>query len=102
MGQLHMTAMQWMPFSLAFLHSYFERGRRRDLLAAIGFFSLQALSSGHGATYLTLTIVVLIAWQVAFGAPLAWRQRLTDFGVAGRVPDRAGRVGDAALPALES
>lgn len=83
MGQLHMTAMQWMPFSLAFLHSYFERGRRRDLLAAVGFFSLQALSSGHGATYLTLTIVALIAWQLAFGAPLAWRQRLSDFGVAG-------------------
>jgi len=83
MGQLHMTAMQWMPFSLAFLHSYFERGRRRDLLAAVGFFSLQALSSGHGATYLTLTIVGLLAWQVAFGAPLAWRQRLSDFGVTG-------------------
>ena len=56
MGQLHMTAMQWMPFSLAFLHTYFERGRRRDLLLAIGFFSLQALSSGHGAVYLLLSI----------------------------------------------
>jgi len=83
MGQLHMTAMQWIPFSLAFLHSYFEQGRRRDLLAAIGFFSLQALSSGHGATYLTISIVMLIAWQLAFGAPLALRQRLSDFGVAG-------------------
>ena len=83
MGQLHMTAMQWMPFSLAFLHTYFERGRRRDLLAAIGCFSLQALSSGHGATYLTISIVLLIAWQLAFGAPLALRQRLSDFGVAG-------------------
>jgi hypothetical protein len=27
--------------------------------------------------------VGLLAWQVAFGAPLAWRQRLNDFGVAG-------------------
>lgn len=83
MGQLHMTAMQWIPFSLAFLHTYLERGRRRDLLAAIGFFSLQALSSGHGATYLTITVVMLIAWQLAFGAPLALRQRLADFGVTG-------------------
>ena len=83
MGQLHMTAMQWMPFSLAFLHSYFEYGRRRDLLAAIGCFSLQALSSGHGATYLTLATFALIVWQLALGAPLAWRQRLRDFGVAG-------------------
>ncbi|HUQ86351.1 MAG TPA: hypothetical protein VM096_02260 [Vicinamibacterales bacterium] len=83
MGQLHMTAMQWMPFSLAFLHAYFERGRRRDLLLAIGFFSLQALSSGHGATYLLLATISLIAWQLAWGTPLALRQRLRDAGVAG-------------------
>jgi hypothetical protein len=83
MGQLHMTAVQWIPFSLAFLHTYFERGRRRDLLVAIGFFSLQALSSGHGAAYLTIAVVLLIAWQLAFGAPLALRHRLSDFGAAG-------------------
>ena len=83
MGQLHMTAMQWMPFSLGFLHAYFEHGRRRDLLAAVGCFSLQALSSGHGATYLTVTILMFLVWQFAFGAPLAIRQRLKDFGVAG-------------------
>src|SRR6187455_2954818 len=71
MGQLHMTAMQWIPFSLAFLHSYFEQGRRRDLLAAIGFFSLEALASGHGATFLLLSTLMLIGWQLAFGAPLA-------------------------------
>lgn len=83
MGQLHMTAVQWIPFSLAFLHSYFDGGRRRDLLFAIGFFSLQALSSGHGAVYLMLSTLALIAWQLAFGAPLALRQRLRDIGVAG-------------------
>jgi hypothetical protein len=83
MGQLHMTAVQWIPFSLAFLHAYFERGRRRDLLFAIGFFSLQALASGHGATYLLLATVALITWQLMFGAPLALGQRLRDVGVAG-------------------
>jgi hypothetical protein len=83
MGQLHMTAVQWIPFSLAFLHTYFEQGRRRDLLLAIGFFSLQALASGHGAVYLLLATLVLIGWQLAFGAPLALRQRLADVGVAG-------------------
>lgn len=83
MGQLHMTAMQWMPFSLAFLHSYFEHGRRRDLRAAVGFFSLQALSSGHGATYLTLATLGLLVWQFSLGAPIAFRQRLKDFGVTG-------------------
>ena len=100
MGQLHMTAVQWIPFTLAFLHSYLERlstqdappaahpslkagGRRKDLLFALGCFSLQALSSGHGAAFLAVAIVVLFAWRLAFGQPLAWRQWLRDCGAAG-------------------
>jgi hypothetical protein len=75
--------VQWIPFSLAFLHTYFERGARRDLLLAIACFSLQALTSGHGATYLFLTITCLLIWRFALGDPLAIRQRLRDFGVAG-------------------
>ena len=83
MGQLHLTAVQWMPFSLAFLHSYLDRQTRRDLLLAIACFSLQALSSGHGAAYLAVTIVALLAWRVACGEPPAILQRLRDVGVAG-------------------
>ena len=83
LGQLHMTAVQWIPFSLAFLHAYFESNRRRDLLLAVGFFSLQALSSGHGTAYLFVAILLLLAWQFALGAPLALAQRMRDFGVAG-------------------
>jgi len=83
LGQLHLTAVQWIPFSLAFLHSYFENGRRRDLLLATAFFSLQALSSGHGAAYLAISIVLLLAWQFATGTPLAFLRRLQDFGAAG-------------------
>jgi len=82
-GQLHLTAVQWIPFSLAFLHSYLERGRRKDLLLALGCFSLQALTSGHGAAFLVLTTVALIAWHLVLGTPLALRQRLRDVGVAG-------------------
>lgn len=83
LGQLHLTAVQWMPFSLAFLHSYLETSRRRDLLIAIGCFSLQALSSGHGAVYLTLAIVALLAWHAVLGTPIAFKQRLKDVGAAG-------------------
>ncbi len=82
-GQLHMTAVQWIPFALAFLHTYFERGTRRELLLAIGCFSLQVLSSGHGAAYLFVSILCVTAWRVAFGEPLAIGQRLRDVGVAG-------------------
>jgi hypothetical protein len=83
MGQVHMTAVQWIPFSLACLHTYLDSGRRRDLLLAIGFFSLQALASGHGAVYLFLATVALITWRVLLGTPLALRQRLRDVGVGG-------------------
>lgn len=83
LGQLHMTAVQWMPFALAFLHTYLENGRRRELLLALACFSLQALSSGHGAVYLLVTIVLLLAWHVTFGGPLNVRQRLRDVGAAG-------------------
>jgi hypothetical protein len=83
LGQLHLTAVQWIPFSLAFLHAYLEHGKRRDLLVAIGCFSLQALSSGHGAVYLFLSIAALLAWHVALGMPLDLRKRLRDFGAAG-------------------
>ena len=83
LGQLHMTAVQWIPFSLAFLHSYLDRGARRDLLLAIGCFSLQALSSGHGAVYLLLSIVALLGWRLVFGGETAVRRWIGDVGVAG-------------------
>ena len=83
LGQLHLTAVQWMPFSLAFLHSYLEHGKRRDLLIAIACFSLQALSSGHGAVYLFLAIVALLVWHFTLGTPIAVAQRLRDVGATG-------------------
>lgn len=83
MGQLHMTAVQWMPFCLGFLHGYLERGRRRDLLPALACFSLQALSSGHGAAFLAVSIVLLLAWRLAFGQAFAVRQWLSDCGATG-------------------
>jgi hypothetical protein len=83
MGQLHLTAVQWLPFTLGFVHSYLERGRRRDLLFALGCFSLQALASGHGAAFLAVSIVLLLGWRLAFGQRLAWRQWLRDCGATG-------------------
>jgi hypothetical protein len=83
MGQLHMTAVQWIPFTLGFLHSYLGAGRRKDLLAALGCFSLQALSSGHGAAFLAVAIVLLLSWRLVLGQPLAWRTWLRDCGATG-------------------
>lgn len=83
LGQLHMTAVQWIPFTLAFLHIYFERGRRPWLLLAVACFTLQVLSSGHGAAFTAVAIALLVGWRIVFGQPIAVRQWLRDFGTAG-------------------
>jgi hypothetical protein len=81
--QIHLTTIQWMPFSLAFLVSYLDHGRRRDLRWAIAFFTAQVLTSGHGAVYLTCAIAVLLAYRFAVDTPVAPMQRLRDAGVPG-------------------
>jgi hypothetical protein len=83
--QLHLTTIEWIPFCLAYLHAYLESGRRRDLHAAIAFFSLQALTSGHGAALLVLAIVIVTLCRIAAGDPMAPLRRLRDVGVVGAV-----------------
>src|SRR5882762_8843014 len=81
--QLHLTTIQWMPFSLAFLHTYLKVGRPRDLRAAAAFFTLQALTSGHGAAFLLIGILVLIGCRLALGEPPAVMRRIRDLGIRG-------------------
>jgi hypothetical protein len=81
--QPHVTAVQWLPFMLAFLHMYLDRGRPRDLRAALGFFSLQAVTTGHGAAFAILAASALLGWRLAHGEPLALVRRLRDVGLAG-------------------
>jgi hypothetical protein len=82
-GQLHLTAVQWIPFALAALHKYLDEGLPRDLKLAAGLFTLQALASGHGAVFLTIAAAGLVAWRVALGEPVALSRRARDLGVAG-------------------
>ena len=82
-SQMHLTAVQWIPFSLAFLHSYLDNRRRRDLWLAIGCFSLQALASGHGAVFLLVAATALIAYRLAFVDAIDLLQRVRDVGVVG-------------------
>ncbi len=84
-SQLHLNAVQWMPFALAFLHRYVDQGCRRDLRFAAACFSLQALSSGHGAVFLAVAFAGLIAWRLASGMPLALPRRLRDLGATGAI-----------------
>ena len=68
LSQMHLTTIQWVPFGLAALHAYFDTGRRRDLRLAIGLFTLQALTSGHGAVFLLVCGLALAAYQWSIGA----------------------------------
>lgn len=83
MSQLHQNTVQWIPFTLAFLHTYVERGRPRDLRIALALFTLQALASGHGAVFLVVAIAVLAAYHLLRGTPLALATRARDVGLTG-------------------
>jgi hypothetical protein len=83
LDQFHLTTVQWIPFCLAYLHGYFEDGRPRDLRIAIGFFSLQTLTSGHGAVFCLLAILVVLADRLVRRTPLRLARRVRDVGVTG-------------------
>ena len=60
LDQLHLITVQWIPFALASAHVYFEGGRRRDLWLTLLFFTLQALTSGHGAVFVTVALAGVV------------------------------------------
>ncbi len=83
LDQLHLTSVQWIPFSLAYASTYLTGGRARDLRIAIAFFALQALTSGHGAVFLALALGALAIYRLALGEPLRLAARLRDVGLGG-------------------
>jgi hypothetical protein len=83
LAQVHLATVQWIPFCLAFAHAYLQHRRRRDLLAAIGFFTLQALTSGHGGLFLLLALSALGLYVIARRMLPPVRVLARDVGVAG-------------------
>ena len=83
LGQLHLTAVQWMPFALAYVHTYLDHGRARDLRVAVAFFTLQALSSGHGAVFLALSMTLLLAYRAVVDRRVELGRWLRDLGWPG-------------------
>lgn len=82
-GQLHLTTVQWVPFGLAAVHAYLDDKRRRDLWLATGFFTLQALTSGHGAVFFLMAAAGLFLWRIARGERPDLLRRIRDFGIRG-------------------
>ncbi len=83
LAQLHLATVQWIPFCLAFVHAYLQRGRRRDLLVAISFFTLQSLTSGHGGLFLFLALLALASSLVVRRSFPSVRTLARDVGVVG-------------------
>lgn len=83
LAQLQLTTIQWMPFCLAWLHQYLDEGRPRHLRLALLMFTAQALSGGHGAVFLAVSIGGLLLYRFGLGEPLALLRRVRDAGVIG-------------------
>ena len=81
--QLHVGAVQWLPFGLASLHAYLGGGEKRHLRWAAAFFSLQALTSGHGAMFSVVAIAVLLGLHVVLGSLALPFRLLKDLGLVG-------------------
>jgi hypothetical protein len=82
-GQAYLGTMQWIPFALASLHAYFDEGTKRHLRWAAAFFSLEALTSGHGGVLLTFAALALVVFYLMRGEPIAPLKRLRDLGMPG-------------------
>jgi PA14 domain-containing protein len=82
-GQMTLSSVEWIPFGLAALHAYLDDGRKRDLRLAAGFTSLQALSTGHGAIFMALSLLIFGVYRVLLGEPLRLVKRVRDLGVVG-------------------
>jgi hypothetical protein len=83
LAQLHLATVQWIPFCLAFVHRYLRAYRRRDLIAAIFFFTLQSITSGHGGLFLLLSLLALGLYLLARRRFPPVRTVLRDVGVVG-------------------
>jgi hypothetical protein len=83
LAQLHLATVQWIPFCLAFVHAYLQHGRRRDLLVALAFFTLQSVTSGHGGLFLFLSLLALALYLVVRRRLPPLRALARDVGVAG-------------------
>jgi hypothetical protein len=81
--QAHLTAVEWIPFSLAFAHAYGRSGRAYDLRLALAFLSLQAITSGHGVVFLLFTLALWAVYAVATGSRIRVVKAVRDAGIAG-------------------
>ena len=79
--QAHLATLHFVPWALAFAIGYLRGGKRRDLLATLALFTLQAITSGHGGLFLALALAVLFGAAVISGRVKPART-IRDCGIA--------------------
>ena len=57
----HFPIMQWMPFTLLYIHKYFDQKKCFNLYVAAIFYALQATASAHYFVLFSLFLLVFIA-----------------------------------------
>ena len=82
-SQIGLAPVQWIPLTLASLHAYLDGGGRRQLWFALGFFTLQTLTSGHAAVFLVVAVLTVLAYRFALGERILLWPRIRDFGLPG-------------------
>ena len=69
----HLSAMQWMPFTLLFIHKYFDGNRRAHLYWAALFYILQTTASG--AYFIIFSFFLLAFVTILCVQTGVWRSR---------------------------
>jgi len=80
--QAHLATLHLVPWTLAFAVRYVRDGKRRDLLATLALFTLQALTSGHGGLFLALALALVFGSAAVTGS-LSPARAIRDCGLAG-------------------
>ena len=61
---IHLSIIQWMPFTLVFVHKYFDKGRKIFLYWAAFFFLIQITASAYQGIF--FSIILLMAVFILF------------------------------------
>ena len=59
-GYIHLLTIQWMPFTLLFVHKYFDEGRRVFLYWASIFYLMQIMASAYHGIFFSMILLLFV------------------------------------------
>ena len=59
-GYIHLLTIQWMPFTLLFVHKYFDKGRRAFLYWASIFYLMQITASAYHGIFFSMILLLFV------------------------------------------